>query len=393
MIIVDFNNFWSPSGGGVRRYHLEKMDFYMHREGAVHVFVMPDSKTYTEEKSGSLIIEHVEAFRFPGDWEYRFIWKRDQVARILAKYSPEIIEVGSPYWLPHLVANMAKQFCPRAKLLAFWHADFPVTYVRRPFESVFGKAIAKHAEELAFRYARFEYKRFDGIEVSCEEIRKRLVKHGLPAYFKVPLGCNTAAFSPEKLDPEIRTELQAGDENRLVIFFPHRFCKEKGLDIVLKAYPMLCKRLKAEPAIVFAGTGPLLNEVKAAAEKYKHIHYIGFVSSEEQMARYYASSDLGLALSSWETFGISIIESMASGNPQIAAPNGAASEHVRESGAGLIMHDRSPEELVTKICDLVNQGTRTYANKARAYAEKFSWEACFEKQFSLYRELLINKKP
>ena len=26
--VVDFNNFWSPSGGGVRRYHLQKMAFY-----------------------------------------------------------------------------------------------------------------------------------------------------------------------------------------------------------------------------------------------------------------------------------------------------------------------------------------------------------------------------
>ena len=78
--IVDFNNFWSPSGGGVRRYHLQKMAFYenLHEKefGVRSVFVMPDSKTFTEVKSDSLIIEHVKAFRFQGKWEYRFIWKK-----------------------------------------------------------------------------------------------------------------------------------------------------------------------------------------------------------------------------------------------------------------------------------------------------------------------------
>ena len=36
--VVDFNNFWSPSGGGVRRYHLQKMAFYEQQSDALDVF-------------------------------------------------------------------------------------------------------------------------------------------------------------------------------------------------------------------------------------------------------------------------------------------------------------------------------------------------------------------
>ena len=82
LTIVDFNNFWSPSGGGVRRYHLEKMNFYRYETDAVYVFVMPDSRTYTEQLTDSLIIEHVKAFKFPGKWEYRMLWKSSQIAPI-----------------------------------------------------------------------------------------------------------------------------------------------------------------------------------------------------------------------------------------------------------------------------------------------------------------------
>ena len=116
--VVDFNNFWSPSGGGVRRYHLQKMAFYERlasvcpEEDVLSVFVMPDSRTFTEVKSDSLIIEHVQAFKFPGTWEYRFIWKLSQVEPVLAKYIPDVIEVGSPYILPTVVRRAAKQVSP-----------------------------------------------------------------------------------------------------------------------------------------------------------------------------------------------------------------------------------------------------------------------------------------
>ena len=87
--IVDFNNFWSPSGGGVRRYHLQKMDFYKNLEQEVLlVFVMPSDKTWTEKISESLIIEHVKAFRFPGNWEYRFMWKKSQIKPVLQIPTP-----------------------------------------------------------------------------------------------------------------------------------------------------------------------------------------------------------------------------------------------------------------------------------------------------------------
>lgn len=148
--VVDFNNFWSPSGGGVRRYHLQKMEFYKQQKDVLLVFVMPDGKTYTEQVSDSLIIEHVEAYRFPGNWEYRFMWRQSQIQPVLKKYMPQVIEVGSPYILPTVVRHAAKKICPKAALLSFWHADFPVTYVGRPVANKLGKALGSVAEKIAF---------------------------------------------------------------------------------------------------------------------------------------------------------------------------------------------------------------------------------------------------
>lgn len=394
--IVDFNNFWSPSGGGVRRYHLQKMAFYEKlssesEEQVLSVFVMPDSKTFTEKKSDSLVIEHVEAFRFPGKWEYRFLWKPSQIEPVLAKYKPQVIEVGSPYLLPTMVRRATKKIVPEAVLLSFWHADFPITYVQRPVTNKFGKALGNLSKNVAFWYARQEFKRFDGIQVSCNEVLRRLDRHKLPTSHWIPLGCDIQMFSPTKRDESLVQKLKDGNPDRLTIFFPHRFCEEKGIELLLGAYPILCEKLGCEPALVFAGTGPYLPQVQEAVEKYPHIQYAGFISSIDEMARHYASVDLGLALSGWETFGLSILESMACGNAQIGASTGAAAEHIRESGAGVVLKERTPQALADAIVELYHSDMAAMKQKARAYAEKFSWADCFKRQLELYK-LIYNQK-
>lgn len=394
--IVDFNNFWSPSGGGVRRYHLQKMAFYEKlssesEEQVLSVFVMPDSKTFTEKKSDSLVIEHVEAFRFPGKWEYRFLWKPSQIEPVLAKYKPQVIEVGSPYLLPTMVRRATKKIVPEAVLLSFWHADFPITYVQRPVTNKFGKALGNLSKNVAFWYARQEFKRFDGIQVSCNEVLRRLDRHKLPTSHWIPLGCDIQMFSPSKRDESLVQKLKDGNPDRLTIFFPHRFCEEKGIELLLGAYPILCEKLGCEPALVFAGTGPYLPQVQEAVEKYPHIQYAGFISSIDEMARHYASVDLGLALSGWETFGLSILESMACGNAQIGASTGAAAEHIRESGAGVVLKERTPQALADAIVELYHSDMAAMKQKARAYAEKFSWADCFKRQLELYK-LIYNQK-
>lgn len=390
--IVDFNNFWSPSGGGVRRYHLQKMDFYEKQNEVRSVFVMPSSKTFTEQKSDGLIIEHVKAFRFPGNWEYRFMWKPSQIRPILEKYKPDVIEVGSPYILPSAVRRIAKKIVPNAALFCFWHADFPVTYVGRPVAKKLGANIGRFTRKAAFWYAKKEFNGFDCIQASSKEAMARLKKNGLPNPRWIPLGCDINMFSPEKRDEQLVSALKDGLPERLTIFFPHRHCNEKGIDLILGAYDILTQKLGHEPAIVFAGTGPSLQLVEAAVEKHKHMRYIGFVKSVDEMARYYASVDIGLALSGWETFGLSILESMASGNAIVGAAAGAAFEHVMDSGAGTILKERTPEALADAIVELYHSDLSEKKVKARAYAEKFSWNDCFKRQLALYKEITGNKE-
>ena len=393
--ILDVNEFCSPSGGGVRRYHLQKMAFFRNREDVRHVMVMGDSRAFTETPGVSSVVEHVPAFKFPGNWEYRLCPPTRALRAVIRKQEPEVIEIGSPWLLPGRVfraisdLDAARGEATRPKLVGFWHSDFPVTYIGR-FFARFGKGIGTLAEKLAWAYARLQYNRMDAVLVPSRVILERLRANGVRNLHHVPLGVDTATFRPDRRIEERARELKAGLPERLTIFFGHRFAEEKGLRTFLKAYPEMCRRLGHEPAVVFAGTGPDLDRVQAAVKTHPHMRYIGFVREPADMAAWYASCDMGLALSGWETFGLSIVEALACGQILVAADQGAAREHIEASGAGVTIPVADAEALAAAVEALWRDRTNwpERSRKAVEYASGLTWEKCFERELAVYRELV-----
>jgi alpha-1,6-mannosyltransferase len=347
-------------------------------------------------------VEHVGATKFPGNWEYRLCPPTRALRAVIRRHEPDVIEIGSPWLLPGRVRRALYDFgdldearsqrkdkARRPKLVGFWHADFPVTYIRR-FFARFGERTGKLAEKIAWAYARVQYNRMDAVLVPSRVILERLRANGIRNLHHVPLGVDTATFRPDRRVAARAEELKAGLPERLTIFFGHRFAEEKGLRTFLKAYPEIIRRLGHEPAVVFAGTGPDLDRVQAAVQANAHMRYIGFVREPADMAAWYASCDMGLALSGWETFGLSIVEALACGQILVAADQGAAREHIEASGAGLTIPVADPEALAAAVESLWRDRSSwpDRSRKAVEYASGLTWEKCFERELEVYRTLV-----
>ncbi len=388
--VLDCNEFWSPSGGGVRRYHLQKMEYFRKISDVQYAFLMPGNETRDEALGGGAVIAHVPALKVPGNWEYRLVPSELTLRSTILKHRPDVIEVGSPYFLPGKITRIVKSLPPqqRPKVVGFWHADFPVTYVGR-FFARYGALTGRWGEALAWKYARFRYNRMDAVFVPSRVILERLRVNGVHNLHHVPLGVDSENFTPERRDEARILDLKAGLPERLTIFFGHRFAEEKGLRTFLKAYPDICTRLGHEPTVVFAGTGPDLNLVQAAVRTHKQMRYIGFVRDPADMAAWYASCEMGVALSGWETFGLSILEAMACGQTLVAANQGAAREHIEASGAGLTIPVADASALAAAVETLYRDQAGREERKRRAvdYAHSLTWENCFAREMELYRML------
>lgn len=383
--IIDCNNFWSPTGGGVRRYHLEKINFYKQRNDIKYVFVMNDSVSFTEEITKNTFVEHIEVKELIKNGGYRTLWDSNVLKALITKHQPDVIEVGSPFLLPTMVKSILKRHNLKTKVFGFWHDNFPATGLKRNFLFL-GDAIASIAENIGWIYARKNYNDMTGLFVASNLIGERMKDKGMKNVNYLPLGVDLENFSKQSKNEIDSDESSRLEKSHLTLFFAHRLTSEKGVELVIKAYPLLCKILGYEPKLIIAGIGPFESRVKHLAKKHANVNYVGYINDKTKIAKYYSLTDLAFALCEWETFGLSILESYACGVPIIAANDGAAKEHAINSGTEYVLKERNPEYLARLIAQYAqSKNQEREKEKVLEYAQGFNWEKCFKKQLEIYQ--------
>jgi len=116
-----------------------------------------------------------------------------------------------------------------------------------------------------------------------------------------------------------------------------RLVPYKRFDLTIKAFNRLGLPLK-----IF-GAGPLMKELRSMARP--NIEFLGFVSDVERTELYERS--IAFVHPQEEDFGLTAIESMASGRPVVALRRGGAIETVAPGVSGVFFEDSTWESLYT----------------------------------------------
>jgi glycosyltransferase involved in cell wall biosynthesis len=143
-----------------------------------------------------------------------------------------------------------------------------------------------------------------------------------------------------------------------------RLVPYKRIDIVIKAFKTLGLKLK-----IF-GDGIDLPRLKKIAGTAGNIEFLGRVSDEEKAKLY--SECRAFINPQLEDFGITPVESMASGRPVIALRSGGSLESIIEGKTGLLFDNETPEDIIKAIekFNTMNWNSRDI----REHAKKFSEE-------------------
>ena len=164
-------------------------------------------------------------------------------------------------------------------------------------------------------------------------------------------------------------------DDKLNILFVGRLEKRKGLGDLLRAYQALKPRVPRSRLII-VGDGPLRSRVESFATRHRLTDVViaGFVPDSVK-PRYYCSADVFCAPATGaESFGIVLLEALASGLPVVATEvpgymsvlePGRDSVTVqpknwRELAASLVILARDPE-LRTRMSDYALQKARRYS--------------------------------
>ncbi|CCF41796.1 glycosyltransferase family 1 [Colletotrichum higginsianum] len=191
-------------------------------------------------------------------------------------------------------------------------------------------------------------------------------------------GVKTEVFRPEMRSPALRKLIAPDGE--IILLCVSRVAGEKGFDFLAKAVKELDARgLRFKLYVVGGNRNPdVESQVHAMFDPLRaqgKVIFAGFKTGED-LATAYASGDIFLHCSVTETFGLVVLESMASGVPVVARDEGGPSDIIDDGHCGYLVPPDDLETFVDKVMYLSKDHScrERMAVRAREMACEATWE-------------------
>ncbi|HBY46061.1 MAG TPA: glycosyltransferase family 4 protein [Thermomicrobiales bacterium] len=232
---------------------------------------------------------------------------------------------------------------------------------------------------------------FDKLDarVAVSEAAREFVDSYFPSEYEIiPNGISLDRFHGQA-DP-----LPQFMDGRPNILFVGRFNEpRKGFRYLIRAMPMIRSQFP-DARLIVVGQG--------ATDRYEHflhqhgiddVVFAGFVSADE-LPRYYASCDVFVAPSTGrESFGLILLEAMASGKPVIASSIAGYSAVVRDGLDGVLVEPKNPQALALAIVRVLADVPlrERLTTSAREHVKQFSWAVVAERLIEVYQRAIVSR--
>jgi phosphatidylinositol alpha-mannosyltransferase len=257
----------------------------------------------------------------------------------------------------------------RGPIVATWHSSMERSRLLAAGFSIAQTALEKVSARIAV----------------SEAARQTLVEHMGGDAVLIPNGVDCSLFGHgEPLDG------WPGEGGSL--FFIGRIDEpRKGLQVLLAAMPSI---IAAHPGVRLLVAGPGdVEEIRGdlAPEVAEHITFLGLVD-EETKARAFLSADVYVAPNTGgESFGIVLLEAMASGTPVLASDLEAFRRVTADGRAGASFANEDPDDLArAAIALLSDQAERTRLSaEGLLRAREFDWETVAKRIVEVYESVTV----
>jgi glycosyltransferase involved in cell wall biosynthesis len=269
----------------------------------------------------------------------------ETVQETFKSFEPEAIHIATE----GPIGLAARRICLEWKLpfTTSYHTRFP-EYVsaRLPVPLMAGYA-----------YMKWFHRPSGRLMVATPTLRDELARHGFRNLSQWSRGVDTDLFHPrEPGDPDVFEGLA-----RPVFLNVGRVAVEKNIEAFVK--------LDLPGTKVVVGDGPQRDELMAA---HPEAVFPGAKFGTE-LAAYFACADAFVFPSLTDTFGLVLLEAMATGTPVAAFSAAGPIDLIPGSGAGVLAPGR-----VDGLADAAVACLELDRGAVRAFAEQFSWRACAE---------------
>lgn len=175
------------------------------------------------------------------------------------------------------------------------------------------------------------------------------------------------------------------------ILFIGRLERRKGVQYLFKAYSLLAQN-NPDVELIIAGDGHERERLELLAEDLKlpNVSFLGFVSDELKL-QLLNEADLFCSPAVFgESFGIVLLESMATGTVCVAGNNSGYADLMQDLGAVSIVNPHDSEEFARRLDLLLNQSDlrALWREWAGQYVKRFDYPGVVQRYEEFYVEAL-----
>jgi len=361
--IVQLANFVGPSSGGMR-FAVEALGRGYVEAGATRMLVVPGRVDRVVETEHGDVVQ-VRAPRVGGAG-YRLIVEPWRVIEVLERFGPTCLELSDKTTLLPVV-RWARRQGVRSTLLSHERMD-DMLAMRTGFDltskasiKILNRLLVRSVDQVVVtsRYAQQEFSRV-AATAGCDLAR-------------VPLGVDLETFRPPTWTPS--------DTLRLVLV--GRLSREKSPHLAVATAVELHRR--GVPVVLDVyGDGPQRDELVALATGAP-VRFHGYLGDRRELGRRIGEADVALSVCPGETFGLAVLEALASGTPVVTADRGGARELVDGRSGAWASPDPTP--LADAVLRVAARPAATRRVAARERAEQFPWQHTIDRMLDLHAGL------
>lgn len=278
------------------------------------------------------------------------------------------------------LVHVHEPMAPGLSLLTLWVADGPIVstwHSSNPRSRVLASLN---------RLVQTAMEKVSGRIAVSEDARKTLVSHLGGDAVLIPNGVRVKAFQAGTRHPLF-------DESKPAILFLGRIDESrKGLSILLEALPAVIEAIP-DLQVFIAGPGDIDDIRKGLASNVdSHIIFLGRISDEEKVQALY-SADVYIAPNTGgESFGIVLIEAMATGTAVLASDLPAFSRVLDGGVAGAMFVNEDSVDLAIQTISLLENPQRR-ADLVAAGSQRvlrYDWDHVVDDVLAVYDSVTIS---
>ncbi len=325
--------------------------------------------------------------KFPLDRNHEFdlilLRRYGKVADLLGEFRPDLIQITGPSDIGIVGAMCAHKM--QIPLSAFWQTNLPQYAGLRAAQALkflpkrAVESVSRAVQQLSHRATTRFYKIPRILFAPNPEIVQMLAEGTGKPCFPMGHGVDTIRFNPEFRDSQ---------GSLFTIGYVGRLTAEKNVRWLARLEQALLGEGIHDFRISIVGHGA---EQEWLRQNLRHAEFLGVLGGDD-LSRAFANMDVLAFPSETETFGLVVLEALASGVPAVVMAAGGPKYTVEHGKTGFVANNF--EEFASYIACLMThpEMESSMREAGRRHANKSSWGHAFQDIYRTYRLHLTDAK-